>query len=154
MIKFFFLYNAFNSGNLTIDNVNINSNNDNSNSNNSNSNNSNNINSNNSYNNNSYNNNSYNNISNSFISSASNSIENNLYVDFSVCKKVFNFFFWGRSINNSTRKWKDLYKYLMKSGAYSDTPFLVFTAALLQSIIPTLSYSSMIMSLGSLTDIN
>ena len=57
-----------------------------------------------------------------------------MYVDSSVCEKVFNFLLGGRSINNSTRK--DLFKCQMKSGAYSDTPFLVVTAALLQSIIP------------------
>ncbi|KAG4083188.1 hypothetical protein H8356DRAFT_1361883 [Neocallimastix lanati (nom. inval.)] len=77
MIKILFLYNAFNCGNLTIDNVN--SNNDNSNSNNSNSN-SNNI--------------------NSIINNISNSIENNVYIDSSVCEKVFIFLFEGRSINN------------------------------------------------------
>ena len=59
-----------------------------------------------------------------------------MYVDSSVCEKVFNFLLGGRSINNSTREWKDLLKCQMKSGAYSDTPFLVVTAALLQSIIP------------------
>ena len=48
---------------------------------------------------------------------------------------MFNFLLGGRSINNSTREWKDLFKCQMKLGAYSDTPFLV-TAALLQSIIP------------------
>ena len=54
-----------------------------------------------------------------------------------VCvKKCFNFLLGGRSINNSTREWKDLFKCQMKSGAYSDTPFLVVTAALLKSIIP------------------
>jgi len=110
-----------NRGNLTNDIVN--SNNDNSNSNNSNSNNSN-------------GNNSYSNISNSIFSNVSNSIENNVYVDSSVWEKVFNFLFGGRSINNSTRAWKDLFKCQMKSSAYSDTPFLVVTAALLQSIIP------------------
>ena len=57
-------------------------------------------------------------------------LKNNVYVDSSVCEKVC------RSINNSTREWKDLLKCQMKSGAYSDTPFLVVTAALLQSIIP------------------
>jgi len=31
---------------------------------------------------------------------------------------------------------RDLFKCQMKSGAYSDTPFLVVTSALLQSIIP------------------
>jgi len=49
---------------------------------------------------------------------------------------VFNFLHGGRSINNSTREWKDLFKCQMKS-AYSDTPFLVVTAAILQSIIPS-----------------
>ena len=107
----------------------VNSNNDNSNSNNSNSNNNNNNNSNSNSNNNC-------NISNSIISNISNSIENNMYIDSSVCEKMFNFLLGGRSINNSTREWKDLFKCQMKSGAYSDTPFLVVTAALLQSIIP------------------
>jgi len=119
--KVLFLYNDFNHGNLTNDIVN--SNNDNINSNNSNSNNSN-------------SNNRYSNISNSIISNVSNSIENNVYVDSSVCEKVFNFLLGGRSINNSTREWKVLFKSQMKSGAYSDTPFLVVTAALLQLIIP------------------
>jgi len=76
------------------------------------------------------------NISNSFISNVNNSIENNVYIDSSVCEKVFNFLLGGRSINKSTREWEDLFKCQMKSGAYSDTPFLVVTAALLQSIIP------------------
>ena len=114
--KILFLYNAFNCGNLTNDIVN--SNNDHSNSNNSNSNYSN------------------SNISNSIISNVSNNNENNVYVDSSVCEKVFNFLLGGRSINNSSREWKDLFKCQMKSGAYSDTPFLVITAALLQSIVP------------------
>ena len=82
--KILFLYNAFNRNNLTNDIVK--SNNDNSNSNNSNS------------------NNSYRNISNSFINNASNSIENDVYVNSYVCKKVFNFFLGGRNINNSTRE--------------------------------------------------
>ena len=73
----------------------INSNNDISNSNNSNSNNS---------------NNSYSNISNSIFSNVSISIENNVFVDSSVCEKVYNFLLGGRSINNSTREWKDLFK--------------------------------------------
>ena len=90
--KIIFLFKAFNRSNLTNDNVN--SNNDNCNSNNSNSNNS-------------YNNNIYNNISNNIISNVSNSIENNVYVDSSVCEKVFNFLHGERSINNSTREWKD-----------------------------------------------
>ena len=147
--KILFLYNAFNRGNLTNDI--INSNNDNSNSNNSNSNNSNsnsnnsnsnsnnsnsNSNSNNSNSNNSNNSNSNNSNSNNSYSNICNSIENNVYVDSSVCEKVFNFLLGGRSINNSTREWKDLYKCQMKSGAYSDTLFLVVTTTLLQSFIP------------------
>jgi len=97
--KILFLYNTFNCGNLTND-IAI-SNNDNSNSNNSNSN-SNSINSNSNYN--------YSNISNNIISNDSNSIENNVYVDSSVCEKVFNFLLGGRRINISTREWKDLFK--------------------------------------------
>jgi len=58
-----------------------------------------NSNSNNSNSNNSYSNNSYNNISNRIINNVSNSIENNLYVDSSMCEKVFNFLLRGRSIN-------------------------------------------------------
>ena len=96
IIEFLFLYNAFNRGNLTNDIVN--SNNDNSNSNNSNSSNS--------YSNNNYSNNNYNNISNSIFSNVSNSIENDVYVDSSMCEKVLNFLLGGRSINNSTREWK------------------------------------------------
>ena len=60
----------------------------------------------------------------------------NVYVDSSVCEKVFNFLLGSRSINSSTREWKDLFKCQMKSGAYSDIPFLVVTAALLPSMIP------------------
>ena len=70
--KILFLCNAFNRGNLTNDNVN--SNNDNSNS-----------------------NNSYNNVSNNNVSNVSNSLENNVYVDSSVCEKVFNFLLGRRS---------------------------------------------------------
>jgi len=131
--KILFLNNANNRRNLTNDNINSNndnsnsnnSNSNNSNSNNSNSNNSNNnnsysnnsnsnnsnsnnsnsnnSNSNNSNNNNSYTNNRYNNISNRIISNVSNSIENNMYVDSSICEKVFNFLLRERTINNSTR---------------------------------------------------
>ncbi|KAG4096734.1 glycoside hydrolase superfamily [Neocallimastix lanati (nom. inval.)] len=87
--------------------------------------------------NNSNSNNSYSNSSYSIFSNVSNSIENNVYVDSSVYEKMFNFLLGGqsinnsakRSINNSTREWKDLFKCQMKSGAYSDTPFLVVTAS-------------------------
>ena len=121
--KIIFLYNAFNRGNLTNDIVN---NNDNSNSNNSNSHSSN-------------SNNSYSNISISIFSNVSNSIENNVYADSSVCERVSNFLLGGRSINNSTREWKNLFKCQMKSGAYSDTPFLVVTEALFTEIMPQAS---------------
>jgi len=172
--KILFLYNAFNRGNLTNDIVNSNNDNSNSNNNNSKNSISNNSNSNNSYSNNSYSNNSYsnnsysnnsysnnsysnnsysdnsnsnnsfNNISNSIISNDSNSIENNVYVDSSMCEKVFNFLLGGRNIINSTREWKDLFKCQMKSGAFSDTPFLVVTEALLQSIIPIANWPAMV----------
>jgi len=75
-------------------------------------------------------------MKNSIYSNVNNSIENNVYIDSSVREKVFNFLLGGRSINNSTREWKDLFKCQMKSGAYSNTPFLLVAAALLQSIIP------------------
>ena len=107
--KILFLYIAFYRGNLTNDIVN--SNNDNSNSNNSNS------------------NNSYSNISNSIVSIVSNSIENNVYIDSSVCEKVFNFLLGGRSINNSTREWKDLFKCQMKSGNFSNRLYLMLLAS-------------------------
>ena len=55
-----------------------------------------------------------------------------MYVDSSVCEKVFNFFLGGRNINNRTKGMEGSIKCQMKSGAYSDTPFLVVTAALLQ----------------------
>ena len=147
--------NNNNSNNNKSNSYNSNSNNSNSNNSNSNNSNSNNSNSNNSNSNNSNSNNSNSNISNSnisnsnisnsnisnsnisnsIISNVSNNNENNVYVDSSVCEKVFNFLLGGRSINNSSREWKDLFKCQMKSGAYSDTPFLVITAALPQSII-------------------
>jgi len=34
------------------------------------------------------------------------------------------------------KEWKDLFKCQMKSGTYSDTPFLMVAAAFFQSIIP------------------
>ena len=132
IIEFLFLYNAFNRGNLTNDIVN--SNNDNSNSINSNSNNSN-------------SNNSFSNISNSIFSNVCNSIKNNVYVIFNtfshtlesmcmlilVCvKKCLISFLEVEILIIEQREWKDLFKCQMKSGAYSDTPFLVVTAALLQ----------------------
>ena len=39
----------------------------------------------------------------------------------------------------STREWKNLFKCQMKSGAYSDTPFLVVTEALFTEIMPQAS---------------
>jgi len=44
-----------------------------------------------------------------FFCNVSDSIENYVYVDSSLCEKVFNFLLGGRSINNSTREWKDLF---------------------------------------------
>ena len=60
-----------------------------------------------------------------------------MYNNSSVCEnKVFRFLLGGSSSNNSTREWNDLFNCQLKSGNYSDTPFLVVTAALLQSIMP------------------
>ena len=94
-------------------------------------------------------NNSYSNISNSIFSNVSNSIENNVYVDSSVCEKVFNFLLGGRSINNSTREWKDLFKCQMKSGAYSDTPFLVLLRHFFNRLHLLLLASNGLCSIGS-----
>ena len=79
-------------------------------------------------------NSSSNNIINNFSNVSVN--ENNMYINSSVCIKMFNFLLGGRSFNNSTREWNDLFKCQLKSGTYSDIPFLVVTAALLQSIMP------------------
>ena len=59
-----------------------------------------------------------------------------MYNNSSVCEKVFKFLLGGRSINNSTGEWKNLLKCQLESGTYSDTPFLVVTAALLQAVMP------------------
>ena len=72
-----------------------------------------------------------------------------MYVDSSVCEKMFNFLLGGRSINNSIREWKDLFKCQMKSGADSDTPFLVVTAALLNRLYLMLLASNGLCSIGS-----
>jgi len=57
-----------------------------------------------------------------------------------VCVKkkcLISFFGGGRSINSSNKRMEGIYwSARWKSGAYSNTPFLVVTAALLQSIIP------------------
>ena len=121
--KILFIFNVLNRSNLTNNDSNSISHNNNYSSNNS-------TNRNNS--------NSYNIISSNISINRNNSssIENNVYANSSVCEKVFNFLLGGRSINYSTREWKDLLECQMKSGTYSDTPFLVVTAALLQSIIP------------------
>ena len=44
--------------------------------------------------------------------------------------------FYKKLVITITREWEDLFKCQMKLGAFSDTLFLVVTAALLQSIIP------------------
>ena len=61
---------------------------------------------------------------------------NNVYNNSSVSDKVFKFLLGGRNFNNNTREWKELIKCQLKSGIYSDSPFLVVTAALFQSIMP------------------
>ncbi len=79
-----------------------------------------------------------NNSSNSLNNIISNVsvVDNNVYNNSSVCEKVFKFLLGGRSINNSTGEWKNLLKCQLESGTYSDTPFLVVTAALLQAVMP------------------
>ena len=59
-----------------------------------------------------------------------------MYNNSIVREKVFKFLLGGRSINNSTGEWKNLLKCQLESGTYSDTPFLVVTAALLQAVMP------------------
>jgi len=63
-------------------------------------------------------------------------IDNNVYNNSSVREKVYKFLLGGRFNSNRTREWKDILNCQIKSGNYSDTPFLVITAALLQSIMP------------------
>jgi len=92
------------------------------------------------------------------ISNVSNSFENNVYIDSSVyvCeKKVFNFLHGGRSINKSTREWKDLILSIRWNQVLTlILPFLVVTATLLQSInqsiIPNCYWPAMVLcSIGS-----
>ena len=59
-----------------------------------------------------------------------------MYNNSSVREKVYKFLLGGRFNSNRTREWKDILNCQIKSGNYSDTPFLVITAALLQSIMP------------------
>ncbi len=47
-----------------------------------------------------------------------------------VKKKDYKFLLGGRFNFNQTREWKDILNCQIKSGNYSDTPFLVITAAL------------------------
>ena len=70
------------------------------------------------------------------ISVNNNVISNNVYNNSSVLSKVFNFLLGGRTHYNNSREWKDLCNCQLKPGNYSDTPFLVVTAALLNYIIP------------------
>ena len=71
-----------------------------------------------------------------------------------VCvKKVFNFLLGGQSINNSRREWMEgsIFKYQMKSGAYSNTPILWWLLqALFQSINTYYYWPAMVFcSIGS-----
>ena len=82
-------------------------------------------------------------------------LKNNVYVDSSVCEKVFNFLLGGRSINKSTREWKDLILSIRWNQVLTlILPFLVVTATLLQSInqsiIPNCYWPAMVLcSIGS-----
>ena len=55
-----------------------------------------------------------------------------------MCQKVFKFLLGGRTLNENinSREWVEFYNCQIKPGDYSETPFLVATAALLNKIMP------------------
>ena len=63
-------------------------------------------------------------------------MNNFVYNNSSVCKKVFKFLLGGRTENCNSREWKEMYNCQIKKGNYTDSPFLVVTAALLNEIMP------------------
>ena len=54
------------------------------------------------------------------------------------CKEVFKFLLGGRTLNENqnTREWMEFYNCQIKPGDYSENPFLVATAAILNIIMP------------------
>ena len=61
---------------------------------------------------------------------------NNVFNNSSVCKKVFKFLLGGRKHNSNSREWVELCKCQTQNGTYTELPFLVVTAALLNKIMP------------------
>jgi len=55
----------------------------------------------------------------------------------SVCQKVFKFLFGGKTLieNHNTREWMEFYNCQIIPGDYSETLFLVATAAILNKIM-------------------
>ena len=62
-------------------------------------------------------------------------VSNTVYDNSSVLNNVFIFLLGGRPHIFNSREWNDLCNYQIKSGNFSDTPFLVVTAAFLNCII-------------------
>ncbi|OUM70059.1 hypothetical protein PIROE2DRAFT_2019 [Piromyces sp. E2] len=61
-------------------------------------------------------------------------INNSVYNNSSMFSKIFNFLSRKRN-NNNTKEWKELYKCQTNVGLFSDIPFLLVTATLLNNII-------------------
>ena len=70
------------------------------------------------------------------INNENNNINNNVYNNSSVCKNLFKFLLGGRYNDFISREWKELFKCQLSSGSFTETPFLVVTAALLNKIMP------------------
>jgi len=77
-------------------------------------------------------NNSGNILDSNFIDN-NNLMNNIVYNNSSVCKKVFKFLLGGRTLNenHNTREWMEFYNCQIKPSDFSETPFLVATAAIL-----------------------
>jgi len=82
-------------------------------------------------------NNSDNILDSNFIDN-NNLVNNIVYNNSSVCKEVFKFVLGGRTLNenHNTREWIKFYNCQIKHGDYSETPFLVATATILNKIMP------------------
>jgi len=61
-----------------------------------------------------------------------------VYNNSSVCKEVFKLLLGVRTLNenHNTREWMEFYNCQIKPGDFSETPFLVATAAILNKIMP------------------
>ena len=65
-------------------------------------------------------------------------MNNIVYNNFSVCQKVFKFLFGRRTLNenHNTKEWVEFYNCQIKPGDYSETSFLVATAAISNKTMP------------------